>query len=97
MPSFMLSLNYTDQGIRSIKDSPKRAEAARELARKCGAEIRHLYLTTGDSDLVVFVDAPDGENIAKFALALGAQGNVRSRTARIWPHEEFRKIVSELP
>jgi uncharacterized protein with GYD domain len=93
----MLSMNFTEQGIRKIKDAPKRAKAARDLGKKVGVEIKHLYLTSGDSDLVVFVDAPSGDNVAKFALALGALGNVRTRTARAWSAEEYQKIVSELP
>ena len=97
MPTFMLSMNFTEQGIRKIKDAPKRAKGARDLGKKVGVEIKHLYLTSGDSDLVVFVDAPSGDNVAKFALALGALGNVRTRTARAWSAEEYQKIVSELP
>ncbi len=97
MPTFMMSLNWTDQGIRAIKDLPKRSEAARDLAKKVGVEIKHLYLTAGDTDLVLFVDAPSGENVAKFALAVSSLGNVRTRTARAWSAEEYRKIISELP
>jgi uncharacterized protein with GYD domain len=97
MPTFMLSMNFTEQGIRKIKDAPKRAKAARDLAKKVGVEIKHLYLTSGDSDLVVFVDTPNGDNVAKFALALSSLGNVRTRTARAWSAEEYLKIVSELP
>jgi uncharacterized protein with GYD domain len=97
MPTFMMLLNWTDQGIRSIKDSPKRSQAARDLAKKVGVEIKHLYLTSGDSDLVIFVDAPSGDNVAKFALAVSSLGNVRTRTARAWSAEEYQKIVSELP
>jgi uncharacterized protein with GYD domain len=91
MPTFMMSLNWTDQGIRAVKDSPTRSEAARELAKKMGVEIKHLYLTSGDSDLVIFVDAPSGDNVAKFAL------NVRTRTVRAWSADEYRKLISELP
>ena len=97
MPTFMLSINFTDQGIRTIKDAPKRMQAARDLAKKVGVEIKHVYLTSGDSDLVVFLDAPSGDNVAKFALAQGSYGNVRTRTARVWSAEEYLKIVSELP
>ena len=97
MPTFMLSLKWTDQGIRGIKDAPKRVQAGRDLAKKVGVEIKHLYLTSGDSDLVVFVDTPNGDNVAKFALALSSLGNVRTRTARAWSAEEYLKIVSELP
>src|SRR5262249_62762 len=97
MPTFMMSLNWTDQGIRAVKDSPKRSEDARELAKKVGVEIKHLYLTSGDSDLVIFVDAPSGDNVAKFALAVSSLGNVRTRTVRAWSADEYRKLISELP
>jgi uncharacterized protein with GYD domain len=94
---FIMSINFTEQGIRTIKDAPKRTQAARELAKKCGCEIKQAYLTSGDSDLLLIVETANGDNIAKFALANGSLGNVRSRTARAWPVEDFMKIVSELP
>lgn len=97
MPTFMLSLNWTDQGVRTIKDFPKRSQAARDLAKKVGVDIKQIYLTTGDSDLVVFVDTSTGDNVAKFALALSAVGNVRTRTSRVWPVDEFVKFITELP
>jgi uncharacterized protein with GYD domain len=97
MPTFMLSMNFTDQGIRGIKEAPKRAEAARALGKKLGVEVKHLYLTSGESDLVAFVDTPSGDNVAKFALALGSLGNVRTRTARVWSADEYMKLISELP
>jgi len=97
MPTFMLSLNFTDQGIRGIKDAPKRTQAARDLAKKVGVEIKQVYLTAGDSDLVIFVDTPNGDNVAKFALALSSVGNVHTRTGRVWSEAEFLKLVSELP
>ena len=97
MPTFILSLNWTEQGIKSVKDSPKRANAARELGKKLGVEIKQVFLTSGDSDLLLIVDAASGDNIAKFALALGAQGNVRTKTARAWTEAEFQKFLTELP
>jgi uncharacterized protein with GYD domain len=97
MPMFICALNWTDQGIRSVKDAPKRAQAARDLAKKVGVEIKEVYLTSGDDDLLMIVDTPSGDNVAKFALALGSQGNVRTRTARAWPQSEFQKLISELP
>jgi len=75
MPTFIVSLNWTDQGIRAIKDGAKRAKAAREMAKKLGVEIKEIYLTTGDSDLLAILDTPSGDNVAKFALALSAGGN----------------------
>jgi uncharacterized protein with GYD domain len=97
MPMFICSLRWTDQGIRSVKDAPKRAQASRELAKKLGIEIKEVYLTSGDDDVLLIVDTPNGDNVAKFALVLGSQGNVRTRTARAWPQSEFQKLMSELP
>jgi GYD domain len=67
-----------------------------KLAKKVGVEIKHLYLTSGDSDLVIFVDAPSGDNVAKFALAVSSQGNVRTRTVRAWSADEYRKPKSSV-
>ena len=97
MPTFILSLNWTDQGVRSVKDAPKRSKAARALAKKVGVEIKQIFMTSGDDDLLVIVDAPHGDNVAKFALATGSLGNVRTRTIRAWSEPEFMKLISELP
>lgn len=97
MPTFLVSLSWTDQGVRSLKDAPKRAQAGRELAKKMGAEIKQIYLTTGEADLLAVVEAPNGESVAKLALALSAQGNVRTRISRAWTEPEFQKLIAELP
>jgi uncharacterized protein with GYD domain len=97
MPTFILSLSWTDQGIRNVKDAPKRSKAAQELAKKMGVEIKQLFLTSGDSDFIVIVESASGDNVAKFALATGSLGNVRTRTVRAWTEPEFHKLLSELP
>ena len=97
MLTFILSLSFTDQGIRTIKDAAKRVKGARDLAKKLGVEVKQVYLTSGESDIVVIADTANGDNIAKYVLALGARGNVRSRTARAWSEAEYLKMVSELP
>jgi uncharacterized protein with GYD domain len=94
---FMLAISFTDQGRRTIKDAPKRTQGARDLAKKLGVDIKQIYLSSGESDLITIVDAPSGDSIAKMALALGALGNVRTRTSRLWSEDEYLKIVSELP
>jgi len=96
MPTFALSLNWTEQGIRKVKDAPKRSKAAKELAKKLGVDIKQVYLTSGEHDLLLIVDG-NGDNVAKFALALSSLGNVRTTTARAWPESEFQKLISELP
>ena len=97
MPTFILSLNWTEQGIRSVKETPKRAQALRELGKRMGVDIKSIYLTTGDSDLLAIVEAADDDNVAKFALTLAAAGNMRTRTVRAWPEAEALKLMSELP
>ena len=97
MPTFILTMNFTDQGIRTIKEGPKRAQAAREMAKKLGVEIKEVYLTSGESDLLAIVDTNTPNAIAKLALALGSQGIVRTRTCRAWPQAEYLKVLSELP
>ncbi|MGO8866124.1 MAG: GYD domain-containing protein [Alphaproteobacteria bacterium] len=97
MLTFILSLSFTNQGIRTIKDAAKRVKGARDLAKKLGVEVKQVYLTSGESDIVVIVDTANGDNVAKYVLALGARGNVRTRTARAWSEAEYLKMVSELP
>jgi uncharacterized protein with GYD domain len=97
MPTFIIMLNWTEQGIRNVKDSPKRLQAAREAAKKLAVEIKQVFLTNGEFDLLVIVETADGNNVAKLALALGAQGNLRSHTIRAWPEAEYVKLMSELP
>jgi uncharacterized protein with GYD domain len=97
MPTFILSLNWTGRGIRAVKEAPKRSQAAKKLAKRLGVEIKQVYLTSGESDLLLIVESPSGDNVAKFALATGSLGNVRTRTVRAWSEPEFAKLLSELP
>ena len=96
MSTYILLLNYTEQGIRTIKDSPKRVNAARELARKYGAELKDFYLTMGAYDAVSIVEAPTDDAAARFVLALGALGNVRSTTLKAFSEKDYQKIVGSL-
>ena len=97
MATFILTLDWTDQGIRNLKEAPKRSEAAKALAKKVGVEIKEVYLTTGAHDLLLLAEAPLGDQITKFALAVGSLGNVRTSTSRAWPEAEWTKLISELP
>jgi uncharacterized protein with GYD domain len=97
MATFIVMLNWTDQGIRSLKDTPKRVQAARDLAKKFGVELKQIFLTSGEFDILVITEAPHYDNVAKYAMAAGAQGNVRSRTVRGWTEAEMFKLIAELP
>ena len=97
MPTFICSLGWTEQGIKAVKDAPKRAKAARELAEKLGVDIKHVYMTSGDDDILLILETANGDNVAKFALSLSSMGNVRTRTARAWNEAEMTKLIGELP
>jgi uncharacterized protein with GYD domain len=97
MSTYIMLINFTEQGIRNVKSSPKRADAARFLAKSCGAEMKDLYLTMGVYDLVAIVEANNDEAVAKFALALGSIGNVRSTTLKAFTEKEYRNIIESLP
>ncbi len=97
MLTFIVSINFTDQGIKNIKGSPKRMQAGKALLKKMGGRVKQVYLTSGDSDAVLIAEVPDGNVMAKFAMALGSLGNVRTKTVRAWPEAEFKKMVAELP
>lgn len=97
MPTYISMLRYTQQGISAIKNAPARIDAAKEAYRKAGGELKAIYLTLGQYDLVVIADLPNDEAVARMALALGSQGNIRSETMRAFGETEFRKIAGSLP
>lgn len=96
MPTYVTLMRYTDQGIRNIKESPARLEAAKKMAQAAGAEIKSFYLALGKYDAVVIIDGPDDETAARLTLTFGSQGNVRTETLRVFTETEFRKVISSL-
>jgi uncharacterized protein with GYD domain len=97
MPTYFSLINYTDQGIRHIKGSPNRLDAAKKLITDMGGELQGFYLTMGPYDLITIIDAPNDEVVAKVLLALGSAGNVRTITLKAFPEADFRKIIEALP
>jgi uncharacterized protein with GYD domain len=87
---------FTEQGIRNIKDSPKRAAAATELARGFGIEIRDLFWTLGAFDGAVLMEAPDDQAVTSWALKVGSLGNVRTQTLRAFRANEFENILAKV-
>ncbi len=96
MPKYIALCNWTDQGIRNVKDSPKRLDAARDMAKKMGCTITDFYLTMGSHDFVVIMDGPDDDTMAKFTLMLGMAGNVRTTSMKAFAEADYRKIVGAL-
>lgn len=97
MPTYISLIRYTHQGITSIRQSPARLDAAKEAYRRAGGELKAFYLTMGRYDAIAIAELPDDRAGAKLALALSAQGNIRTESMRAFTEEEFRRIVAELP
>ncbi len=96
MATYIALSKFTDQGMRNIKDSTKRADAVREAASKFGARMTQLYWTLGQYDLVAIIEAPDDASATAFALAIGSAGNVRMQTLRAFSRDEMSGILGKL-
>ena len=95
MATYISLINYTDQGIRTVKDTVDRAEAAKQLASGMGGTLNTVYWTLGSYDIVAVSEAPDDETATAFALALGGQGNIRTTTLRAFDAAEMRGILAK--
>ena len=96
MARYIALVNWTDQGVKNIKDSAKRVDAARDLAKKLGCTMGDFFMTIGPYDMVVMLDAPDDEAAARFNLTLASGGNVRTTTLKALSEDSYRKIVASL-
>lgn len=96
MPTYIIQSQWTDQGIRSVKDSAKRLELGKKKLKEMGGEIKAFYMTTGAYDMLAVVEVPNDEVLAAHLLWLGSQGNLRTQTVRAFTEEEHRKIVDRL-
>ena len=96
MATYISLINWTDQGIRNIKDSPKRLDAAKQAMKKLGGDVKAFYMTQGAFDAILVLDVPNEKVLAKFLLKTGSAGNVRTTTLKAYPEAEYRKIIGEL-
>ena len=96
MGTYMSLGSCTDQGIRSVKDTTKRADAVKEAAEKYGTNMTQIYWTLGKYDLVVIMEAPDDESATAFALGIASAGNVRMQTLRAFSKDEMSAILGKL-
>ena len=96
MPSYITLVKWTDQGIRNVKDSPKRADAMREMAKKTGVTVKEVYWTLGHYDVVTVVDAPDDQAVTAMLLSTGSLGNVRTQCLRAFGTGEMSAILGKM-
>ena len=96
MATFISLLNFTDQGIRHVKDSPDRYEAFRAMAEKLGVMVKGIYYTVGPYDIVTVLEGTD-EAVTTALLKVGSLGNVRTQTLRGFSLEEMKKMMGNMP
>jgi uncharacterized protein with GYD domain len=96
MTTYILLLNWTDQGARNLRESPKRLDAAKKSLQDMGGAIRDFYLTMGESDMVAVCEAPDDAVMARFCLTLSRTGDVRSRTMKAFPEQAYRELIGTI-
>ena len=96
MATYIVLTNFTDQGIRNAKETTKRAEAVRELAKKFGVTAKEFFWTLGSYDVVAIFEAPDDASMTALGLAIGANGNVRTQTLRAFSKDEMNGILRKL-
>ncbi len=96
MATYILLGNFTEQGIRNVKDTTKRAETVKELAKKVGVTVKELYWTLGQYDVVAIFDAPDEASATALGLSIGVAGNVRTQTLRAFTAAEIGPILRKM-
>jgi len=96
MATFITTIKFTQQGIKGIDDTTKRAAAVKAAAKKMGAKVTNVYWTLGDHDGVLIFEAPDDETAATLLLHLGAAGNVHTTTVRAFTAVEMDEILTRV-
>ena len=96
MPTYITLAHFTDQGIRNIKDSPKREEAFRNLCEKLGARVKDAYRTMGRYDVVAIVEAPDDVTMNAILNSVSSLGNVRTETLRAFSRQETEQALAKM-
>ena len=97
MPTYIALSNFTDQDIRNVQDTVKRADAVKAAAKKMGVTMKDIYWTLGSTDLVVVFEAKDDAAMTAMGLAIGKAGNVRTQTLRAFDRDEMTAILAKLP
>ena len=96
MPTYITLINWTDQGIRNVKESPQRLDAVKKAIEATGGKFIGFYLTMGKYDSVLIIEAPSDEVAATLALSAGSQGSIRTETLKAFSEAEYRRIIAKI-
>ena len=96
MATYVLLLNFTDEGIRDVKNTAKRAEDFKKMADKAGAKVKEVYWTLGRYDSVLIFESPDEETASALRLSLGSLGFIQTQTLRAFSVEDIGRILAKM-
>ena len=96
MATFVSTIKFTEQGIKAIGETTKRAKALRTAAKKMGVKVKDIYWTLGTYDGLLVFDAPDDETATALLLQLGSLGNLQTTTARAFNASEMDTVLAKM-
>lgn len=96
MPNYVILINWTDQGIKNVKDTIKRAKSFETAIEKPGGKSNGMYYTLGNHDFVAIVEAVNDEAMASVLLSTGSLGNVHTETLKAFSMSEAAGIIEKL-
>ncbi len=97
MPTYITLIKWTEQGIRAVKESPRRVDAFKQAVSAAGGRVTAFYMVMGEYDLVSVSEFPDDESYTRTILATASLGNVHTTTLKAFTEEEFRRIIAAMP
>ena len=97
MATYIGLATFTDQGMRTVKDTVKRADAARELGTRFGVQMTDIHWTLGNFDIVAEFEAKDDAAMVAYSLAIASAGNVKFESLRALSRDEMTQVVTKLP
>lgn len=96
MPNYVCLVTFTQEGLKNLKATTKRAAAFAKKVESKGINIKTTLWTVGRYDLVHIFEAPDDDTAAAMAFSLGVLGNVRTETLRAFEIDEMEKILEDV-
>ena len=96
MATYIALANFTEQGIRNVKDTLKRTDAFKEAAGKFGVSVKDVYWTLGHYDMMATMEGPDDSSVTALTLAMSAAGNIRTQTFRAFGAGEMKLILDKI-
>lgn len=96
MPTFVVLAEFTEQGIRNVKETISRAESFKQMGAMAGIRIKNMYWTLGRYDLIAICDVPDDESATALSLSVSSRGNVRCETLRAFSFDEMKNILTKM-